>query len=187
MHDLRVLPEPTVMSLLCVGELWRPWWDWTFAARRYNESHVRIQRGYRRSGPPENHKNIRFLAILVWIPWKSQSYQASIQCWAITSTPANRHLNGVSLAGRWWPAYSGIWILPLLINKKKTNRQSLTLTLWQNFLDPRMSPKISRTVSYALNVLYKWLRAFTVIMWSQFHIYIQTKCNWRHLGSPAKR
>ena len=30
---------------------------------------------------------------------KSQSYQ-TIQCWAIIDTPAKRHLNGVSLAGR---------------------------------------------------------------------------------------
>ena len=49
-------------------------------------------------------------------PEKSQSYQASIQCWVIIGPPAKRHLNGVSLAGRWWPAYSGILILPPLIN-----------------------------------------------------------------------
>ena len=30
----------------------------------------------------------------------SQSHQASIQCWANIGTPAKRHLNGVSLAGR---------------------------------------------------------------------------------------
>ena len=29
-----------------------------------------------------------------------KSHQASIQCWAIFGTPAKRHLNGVSLAGR---------------------------------------------------------------------------------------
>ena len=28
-------------------------------------------------------------------PEKSQSYQASIQCWAIVDPPAKRHLNGV--------------------------------------------------------------------------------------------
>ena len=33
-------------------------------------------------------------------------------------TPANRHLNGFSLAGQQWPAYSGIWILPPLKLKK---------------------------------------------------------------------
>ena len=30
----------------------------------------------------------------------TQGYQASIQFWAIIGTPAKRHLNGVSLAGR---------------------------------------------------------------------------------------
>ena len=40
------------------------------------------------------------------------------QARAIIGTPAKCHLNGVSLAGRLWPAYSGIWILPPLINKK---------------------------------------------------------------------
>ena len=74
--------------------------------------------------PPslKNYKNKAVLAILVRIPWKSaQSYQASIQCWTIISTPAKRHLNGVSLAGRWWPAYSGIWISPPLINGRTLN------------------------------------------------------------------
>ena len=33
-----------------------------------------------------------------------------------SGTPAKRHLNGDLLVGRWWPAYSGIWILPPLIN-----------------------------------------------------------------------
>ena len=52
-------------------------------------------------------------------PKKSQGYQASIKCWAIIGTPAKCHFNGVSLAGKWWSAYSGIWILPRLINLKK--------------------------------------------------------------------
>ena len=30
------------------------------------------------------------------------------------------HLNGVLLAGRRWPTFSGIWIIPPLINLKKT-------------------------------------------------------------------
>ena len=29
---------------------------------------------------------------------------------------AKRHLNGVSLAGQRWPAYSGVWILSFIIN-----------------------------------------------------------------------
>ena len=59
---------------------------------------------------------IGFLSILVRFPLKSQSYQASIRCWAISGTPAKRHLYGVSLACQWWPAYSGVWILTPIIN-----------------------------------------------------------------------
>ena len=51
--------------------------------------------------PLKNRKNIGFLSNSGPDPLKnqSQSYQASIQCWAIISTPAKRHLNGVSLVG----------------------------------------------------------------------------------------
>ena len=40
--------------------------------------------------------------------------------WHASETP----FNGVSLAGRWWPAYSGTWILPPLINFKNKRCQS---------------------------------------------------------------
>ena len=69
--------------------------------------------GGRGSGSPpplENHKYVGFVEILVPIPLKSLSYQASFQFWAIIGTAATRHL--ISLAGRRWPAYSGIWIIP---------------------------------------------------------------------------
>ena len=59
------------------------------------------------------------LAILV-----SQSYQSSIQCWAIIGPVAKRHLNGVSLAGRWWPAHSVICILPSSPHQKKKRCRS---------------------------------------------------------------
>ena len=75
---------------------------------RWKTTHGRIQRGAGRgqgAGPPENHKNIGFVRKTGPDPMKkSQSYQASIQCWAIIGTPAKRHLKGVSLAGRCWPA-----------------------------------------------------------------------------------
>ena len=41
-------------------------------------------------------------------------------CMTNIHTLAKRNLNGVSLAGRWWPAYSYIWILSPLIKFKKT-------------------------------------------------------------------
>ena len=66
-------------------------------------------------------------------PRKSRSYQASIQFLVIIGPPAKRHLNGVLLAGRGWPTFSGIWI-PSSTKKKLSELDSL----WQNFLDPRM-------------------------------------------------
>ena len=56
-----------------------------------------------------------------WIrsPEKSQSSQASIQCWAIMGPPAKCHLNGISLVGQWWPDFSGSWILSPVIKENK--------------------------------------------------------------------
>ena len=85
--------------------------------------------------PPEKSQKYSFFKH-VWSrsPEKLRSYRASIQCWVVTSTPAERHLNGVSLAGRWWSAYSGTWIqcTPSPHQRKKKSCQSWTL------LDPRM-------------------------------------------------
>ena len=64
-----------------------------------------------------------FFAILARNTLKSQSYQSSIQCLALISPPAKRHLNGVSLVGHWWPVNSGIWILPPLIKLKTKNKK----------------------------------------------------------------
>ena len=50
--------------------------------------------------PPGKSQNYRFLSNTGLDPLKSQSYQASIQCKAIIGTPAKRHLDGISLAGR---------------------------------------------------------------------------------------
>ena len=38
------------------------------------------------------------------------------------------HLNRVSLAGRLWPAFSGIWIIPTLIKLKKVFKIGPPLT-----------------------------------------------------------
>ena len=53
--------------------------------------HGRIQRGDRGSGPPplKNHKNRVSKQYWFRSPEKSQSYQASIQCWAIIGPPAS--------------------------------------------------------------------------------------------------
>ena len=52
------------------------------------------------SDHPENHKIIGFPNNIDMDLLKSQSYQASIQWWAIIGTPAKRHFNGVSLVDR---------------------------------------------------------------------------------------
>ena len=73
-------------------------------------------RGSRRgSDPLKNRKNIGFLSNtgldLLKFSKFSKLSEASIQWLAIIGTQAKRHLNGVSFAGRCWPAFSGIWIL----------------------------------------------------------------------------
>ena len=55
---------------------------------------------------------------------KLHSYLAS--CLATIGPPAKRYFNGVTLAGRWWPALSGIRIIsplsPHKLKKKKKKR-----------------------------------------------------------------
>ena len=72
-------------------------------------------------GPPLKSQKYR-VSLQYWYgsPEKSQSKLARIQCSFIIGSPAKRHLNGISLEGRWWPAYSVIWIIPLLIKLKKS-------------------------------------------------------------------
>ena len=65
--------------------------------------HARVQRGTAGPDTPsplKNHKNRVSKQYWSRSPEQSQSYQAEFQCWAIIGTPAKRHLNGVSLAGR---------------------------------------------------------------------------------------
>ena len=59
--------------------------------------------------PLKNHKNIGFLNNTAPDPLKSQSYQASIQCWTIIGTPEERHLNGVSLGANVGPFIMVFW------------------------------------------------------------------------------
>ena len=47
--------------------------------------------------PLENYKDIEFLSSTGLDPLNLQSYQASIQCWAIIGTPVKRHFDGVIL------------------------------------------------------------------------------------------
>ena len=75
--------------------------------------HGRIQRGTGGPDPPlENHKNIVFFSDTGPDPLKIVKLPSQLSILAIIGTPAKRHLNGGSLAGRRWPANSGIWIIP---------------------------------------------------------------------------
>ena len=71
--------------------------------------------------PLKNHKNIGFLSNTGPDPLKSQSYQASIQCWIIIGTSAERHL----MAFRWRANGDPLMVLfgsslPSSTNKKKS-------------------------------------------------------------------
>ena len=113
---------------------------------------MRGSRGAQEGRTPENHKTIGFLNNTARIPYKSQSYQASIQYWAIIATPAKRQLNGVPLAGRWWPADSVIWIFSPLINyiqKKNFLRGGPPLT--------KLSGPVHDTIGLTKAVLLMWM------------------------------
>ena len=77
-------------------------------------------------------KNIGFLSNTGPDPLKKkakktpQSYQASIQLWAIIDVPAKCRLNGVLLVGRWWLAYSSICLDGLSPLNKKKKKKSWT-------------------------------------------------------------
>ena len=58
--------------------------------------HARIQRGMGGGGVSPEKKIVILTNLIQDPPEKSQN----IQCWAIISTPAKRHLNAVSLAGQ---------------------------------------------------------------------------------------
>ena len=68
-----------------------------------------------RTPPPWKITKIGFLTIPVRIPWKSQSYQASIQSWAI---------------GRWWPDFSGIWIHSVIKKKLDPSEKTFWIRAW---------------------------------------------------------
>ena len=88
--------------------------------------------GYRGSVPPpqlKTHKAIGFLSNTGPDPWKIIKLPSQHSILGHHRPPAKRHFNGVSLAGRWWPAFIGYWILsPLINNKKKKLSEGAQLT-----------------------------------------------------------
>ena len=88
--------------------------------------------------PSENHKNIGFPSNIDPDSLEITKLPSQHSMVGHIDTPAKRHFNGVSLAGRLWPTFSGISISsPSHQLKKKTKNVSVGPP-WQNFLDPRM-------------------------------------------------
>ena len=71
------------------------------------------------TGEPNPSENIGYLSNTGQGPLKITNLPSQHSMLAIIGTPAKRHLNGVSLAGHLWPAYSSIWILSSFKNKRK--------------------------------------------------------------------
>ena len=84
-------------------------------------SHARIQRGDRGSGPPplKNHKNIQLLSNTGPDPLEFSKLPSQHSTSGHHRHASETPFKGYSLAGRWWPAFSDIWILSPL--KKKNN------------------------------------------------------------------
>ena len=75
--------------------------------------HGRIQRGTGGPDPPpRKSQKYRFFSNTGPDPLKIVKLPSQLSILAKIGTPAKRHLNGGSLAGRRWPANSGIWIFP---------------------------------------------------------------------------
>ena len=107
------------------------------------------------------HKYIEFSSNTGPDPLKNRSYQASIQCWAIISTPTKRHLKAFC-----WRADDGPFIvelgssLPSLTKKnknkqkKKNKKQNKKINVvkvghpLKNFLDLRMANVMFLTIHF---------------------------------------
>ena len=85
------------------------------------------EQGVRTPPPLKNQKDIGFLSNTGPDPLKNhKDTNPAFNVGAIIGTPAKRHLNGVSLAGPWWPNFSGIWILSLTKKKVGTPLKKLS-------------------------------------------------------------
>ena len=107
--------------------MWLVWKNWPLLLHRWvllkvseylSTKHLRIQRVGQGVWTPllKNHKNIGFLSNIGPDPIKITKLPSQHSILGHHGSPVKHHLNGVSLGGRLWPAYSGIWILPPLIS-----------------------------------------------------------------------
>ena len=89
-------------------------------SRKYTHAQIQMRGGGGRRirTPLENHKSIGFLSNTCPDPLKNHKAAKPAFIVGHHRLASETPLNGVSLAGRCWPANSGIWILSLLINLK---------------------------------------------------------------------
>ena len=102
-----------------------------FITGAYVIFHVRIQRGdrgVRTPPPPEKPQNIGFLGNTG--PGPLKNHKAAKPAFNVGPSSARLRNNGVSLAGRLWPAFSAIWILFPLIKKRKKSWTPSGKTFW---------------------------------------------------------
>ena len=93
--------------------------------------------------PLENYKNIGFLNNTGPDPLKNHKATKP----ALNVGPSAAHQRnavfGVSLAGRWWPAFSAILDPLTSLKRKEKEKEKKTLSEldspWKNFLDPCMT------------------------------------------------
>ena len=133
-----LIRKPTIISFLHQGILFKT----TNIHYGMPVLFMRGPRGWDRGSgpllppPPENSQSIESLINTGPDSLKTQRYQAvNIQCWAIIDRSAKRHLYGISLAGRWWPANSVFYwsSLPSSTKRKKKKTLSKLVPLWKNF------------------------------------------------------
>ena len=78
------------------------------------QTHARIERGDRGEPPPPT-KNRKIIGFLSTTGPDHMINRKAIKP-AFSVGPSSARHNGVSLAGRDWPAYRDVWFLPPLIN-----------------------------------------------------------------------
>ena len=121
---------------------------------RRNHFHARIQRGTG-SGPPlKNPKAVGFLGS----PEKSQSYQASIQCWAIIGPPAKKpRQNWTPLTKLSGSAYEQI-ILVFYPPERYEYQYSMSLHSFSPSMSPFYTPP-----HFSVGILCYTLRCLSVL------------------------
>ena len=117
--------------------------------------------------PGKTTKLKNFLPILVWIPWESQSYRASIQCSASE--------NGVSLWGDDNPLLVAIRSSPPPSSTKKSKKNVVKVVIGPSLVDQRILDMQTNYIHNALHLKVCGHKSQLV------YIYFE-KCDRHHLS-----